>query len=81
MAGRGTDTLDVSAFGGRAAACQSYLYRGRCVRIEGPVQVSRYRGRDGRQKASLDVQASDVKFLRCPVKQKHGVATEADRAA
>ena len=75
------DTLDVSAFGGRAAACQSYLYRGRCVRIEGPVQVSRYRGRDGRQKANLDVQASDVKFLRCPVKQKHGVATEADKAA
>ncbi len=75
------DTLDVSAFGGRAAACQSYLYRGRCIRIEGPVQVSKYRGRDGRQKASLDVQASDVKFLRCPVKQKHGVATEADRAA
>ena len=75
------DTLDVSAFGGRAAACQSYLYRGRCVRIEGPVQVSRYRGRDGRQKASLDVQASDVKFLRCPVRQEHCAATEAARAA
>ena len=38
------DTLDVSAFGGRAAACQSYLYRGRCVRIEGSgagIEVSR----------------------------------------
>ena len=75
------DTLDVSAFGQRAAACQSYLYRGRCVRIEGPVQVSRYRGRDGRQKASLDVQASDVKFLRCPVKQVNGAESEAARAA
>ena len=76
-----TDTLDVSAFGGRAAACQSYLYRGRCVRIEGPVQVSKYRGRDGRQKASLDVRASDVKFLRCPVKQMNGAESEAARAA
>ncbi len=75
------DTLDVSVFGGRAAACQSYLYRGRCVRIEGPVQVSRYRGRDGRQKANLDVQASDVKFLRCPVRQGNGVDYEAARAA
>ena len=75
------DTLDVSAFCERAAACQSYLYRGRCVRIGGPVQMSKYRGRDGRQKASLDVQASDVKFLRCPVKQMKGVATEAARAA
>ena len=71
------DTLDVSAFGGRAAACQSYLYRGRCVRIEGPVQVSKYRGRDGRQKASLDVPASDVKFLRCPVNQANGAESEA----
>ena len=71
------DTLDVSAFGGRAAACQPYLYRGRCVRIEGPVQVSKYRGRDGRQKASLDVRASDVKFLRCPVNQANGAESEA----
>lgn len=77
----GVDTLDVSAFGARAAACQSYLYRGRCVRIEGPVQVSRYRGRDGNQKASLDVQASDVKFLGCPVKQEYGAENEAGKAA
>ena len=76
-----TDTLDVSAFGGRATACQSYLYRGRCVRIEGPVQVSKYRGRDGREKASLDMQASDVKFLRCPVRQTNGAESEAARAA
>lgn len=75
------DTLDVSAFGGRAAACQSYLYRGRCVRIEGPVQLSKYRGRDGRQKASLDVQALDVKFLRCPVKQEYGAESKASKAA
>ena len=75
------DTLDVSAFGERAVACQSYLYRGRCVRIEGPVQVSKYRGRDGRQKASLSVQASDVKFLKCPVKLTNGVSTEVARAA
>ena len=75
------DTLDVSASGGRAAACQSYLYRGRCVRIEGPVQLSKYRGRDGKQKASLEVHASDVKFLRCPLKQTIGAESEAYRAA
>lgn len=76
-----TDTVDVSVFGGKANACQSYLYRGRCVRIEGPVQVSKYRGRDGRQKASLEVQASDVRFLTCRVRQTDGAAVEAAEAA
>ena len=76
-----TDTVDVSVFGGKANACQSYLYRGRCVRIEGPVQVSKYRGRDGRQKASLEVQASDVRFLICRVRQTDGAAVEAAEAA
>ncbi len=76
-----TDTVDVSAFGATAVACQSYLYRGRCVRIEGPVQVSKYRGRDGRQKASLDVQASDVRFLTCRVRQADGAAVGAAEAA
>lgn len=78
---RRTDTVDVSAFGGKADACQSYLYRGRCVRIEGPVQVSRYRGKDGNEKASLDVRASDVKFLTCKVKQGSDASASAARAA
>ena len=76
-----TDTVDVSVFGGKANACQSYLYRGRCVRVEGPVQVSKYRGRDGRQKASLEVQASDVRFLTCRVRQTDGVSAGAAEAA
>ena len=75
------DTVDVSVFGGKANTCQSYLYRGRCVRIEGPVQVSKYRGRDGRQKASLDVQASDVRFLTCRIRQTDGVEVGAAEAA
>lgn len=75
------DTVDVSVFGDKANACQSYLYRGRCVRIEGPVQLSKYRGRDGKQKASLDVQASDVKFLTCRVRQADGAAVGAAEAA
>ena len=76
-----TNTVDVSAFDGKADACQSYLYRGRCVRIEGPVQVSRYRGRDGNEKASLDVQATDVKFLTCKVRQGNDASASAARAA
>ena len=76
-----TDTVDVSVFGGKAKACQSYLYRGRCVRIEGPVQVSKYRGRDGKLKASLDAQATDVKFLTCRVRQVDGEADGAAEAA
>lgn len=76
-----TDTVDVSVFGGKANACQTYLYRGRCVRVEGPVQVSKYRGRDGRQKASLEVQASVVRFLTCRVRQADGAAVGAAEAA
>ena len=76
-----TDTVDVSVFGGKANTCQCNLYRGRCVRIEGPVQVSKYRGRDGWQKASLEVQASDVRFLTCRVRQTDGAAAGATEAA
>ena len=70
-----------SNIGGKTDACQSYLYLGRCVRIEGPVQVSRYRGRDGKEKASLDVQATDVKFLTCKIRQGNDASASAARAA
>ncbi len=76
-----TDTVDVSVFGARAVVCQSHLYRGRCVRVEGSLQVSKYRGRDGKQKASLDVQASDVRFLTCRIRQANGTSAGAAKAA
>ena len=70
-----TDSVDVSAFGSRAVACKAYLYRGRCVTVRGNAHISVYPGRDGKQKASLDVQASDMEFL------EHGVKQVTDAAA
>ena len=57
------DGVGVSVFGASAVACNAYLYRGRRVAVKGDTNISVYLGKDGKQKASLDVRASKVAFL------------------
>ena len=69
-----TDILDVCVFGGTATAANAYLYRGRDINVRGDLRLSRFKGRDGKQKVSVDLQAKKVTFF------NEKAAGEADRA-
>ncbi len=59
-----TTWFRVSAWRRLAETCNQYLTKGQLVMIEGEIQEPRpYQGRDGEWRASLDVTASNVKFL------------------
>ncbi len=54
----------VTAWGKQAETCNTYLAKGRQVMVEGELDEPRaYQGKDGQWRASLDVRASNVRFL------------------
>lgn len=53
----------VAAFGKLASACNSYIYRGRQVQVEGDLRIQEYQDRNGRPQVGLAVKARDVRFL------------------
>ncbi|MHB0856909.1 MAG: single-stranded DNA-binding protein [Anaerolineae bacterium] len=54
----------VSAWGRLAETCNQFLAKGRLVMVEGEVnEPQAFQGRDGEWRASLDVRATNVKFL------------------
>jgi single-strand DNA-binding protein len=59
-----TTWFRVSVWGKQAEACNQYLAKGRTVLVEGEINEPRvYQRRDGEWAASLDVRASNVRFL------------------
>ena len=54
----------VTAWEERGKVCEKYLSKGKKVCVVGPVGVSTYQANDGSTKASLEVTADDVEFLR-----------------
>lgn len=58
-----TTWFRIAVFGRQAEACQQYLSKGSQVYVEGKLSQSEYTDRDGNQRTSLEVRASDVQFL------------------
>ncbi len=58
-----TISATVAAFGKLAAACNSYIYRGRQVEAKGELRVQEYSDRNGNAQVGLAVKAHEVKFL------------------
>ncbi len=63
--GRGEKTtwFRVTAWGRLAEVCNRYLGRGRPVFVEGEIDVSAWKDRDGKPRATLELTAHTVKFL------------------
>lgn len=57
------DFFSVSAWNTLAENCGRYLTKGRKVCVVGSVGISTYKTRDGVDRASLEVMASEVEFL------------------
>lgn len=53
----------VSVWGKQAEACNQYLAKGRMVLIEGKVSARGYADKGGQPAASLELRASNVRFL------------------
>lgn len=58
-----TTWFRVSAWGRQAEICNQYLSKGRLVLVEGTVNASAWKGRDGEPRASLELHAARVVFL------------------
>lgn len=71
--------VDVKVFGHQAEACVNHLAKGRQVAIDGRLDWREWEDKDGNKRQSLDVVASDVKFLGS--RSEPGTAPAADELA
>ncbi len=58
-----TEWFRVSAWNRLAETCNQYLQRGSKIYVEGRLSSRTYTGNDGETRVSLDVNASEVRFL------------------
>jgi len=58
-----TEWFRVSVFGKQAEVCNQYLAKGRKVYVEGRLKSRTYEAPDGQTRISLDINASDVRFI------------------
>lgn len=57
------DFFNVTAWRQLGELCQKYLAKGRRVGVTGSIALHTYVGKDGTNKASLEVTADDIEFL------------------
>jgi single-strand DNA-binding protein len=58
-----TEWFNISVFGRQAETCNQYLSKGRKVFVEGRLKSRTFEGRDGQTRVSIDVTATDVRFI------------------
>lgn len=58
-----TTWFRVSVWGRQAELCNGYLHKGQQVYVEGRLRMEEYTDREGNQRQSLEVNASDVQFI------------------
>jgi single-strand DNA-binding protein len=58
-----TTWFRVTAWGRQAENASKYLSKGRPVYVEGRLRVEEWTDRDGRQRYTLEVHATDIQFL------------------
>lgn len=59
---RGTDFIDITAWGKLANWCQNYLTKGQMVCVSGRIRVSSYTDKNGSKRRSFEIVASDIYF-------------------
>jgi single-strand DNA-binding protein len=75
-----TTWFRVTLWGRQAEVASQYLTRGKAVYIEGRLRVDEYTDRDGKQRHSLEVNATDMQFIG-GVRGEEGGAPQARGAA
>ena len=59
----GADFVRVSAWGGQAESCHTYLAKGKKVAVEGRIRTSRKENEDGSYTNYFEINANRVEFL------------------
>ena len=76
-----TTWFRVTLWGRQAETASQYLTRGRPVYIEGRLRVEEWTDRDGKQRHTLEVHATDMQFIGGGARSDEGAATPAKAAA
>ena len=71
--------LDVECWNKVAENCQQYIKKGSCVYIEGKIRVSKWQGKDGKNRQKFYISADIVRFL--PNGKKQNNENELEKAA
>ena len=61
--GEEPEYFHVTAWGKLGENCAAYLVKGRKALVIGELKLKQYTGRDGQQRASLEVHADEVEFI------------------
>jgi len=77
----GADFVRVSAWGGQAESCHTYLSKGKKVAVEGRIRTSRKENEDGSYTNYFEINANRVEFLSPREDSEQGVQAEAAPAA
>lgn len=64
------DFIRVVVFGKQAENCSTYLVKGRLAGVQGRIQTSSFKGKDGETKYTTEVVADRVEFLEWGDKQQ-----------
>ena len=76
-----TTWFRVTAWGRQAENASKYLSKGRPVYVEGRLRVEEWTDRDGRNRYSLEVNASDIQFLGARAEEASSTVTGTAYAA
>jgi len=76
----GADFVRVSAWGGQAESCHTYLSKGKKVAVEGRIRTSRKENEDGSYTNYFEINANRVEFLSPREDSEQGVQAEAKAA-
>lgn len=60
---RGTDFINIVAFGNRAEVMKKYLTKGSQIAIDGRIQTGSYDGQDGKKVYTTDIIVDNFQFL------------------
>lgn len=69
------DFFRVCAWGQLAEICNKYTAKGRKVAVVGSISLRQYKGQDGKERANMEIMASEVEFL-SPRETQHEERTE-----
>ena len=73
---KSTTWFRCTAWRGLAEVCDKYLKKGMKTAVVGSVSLNTYKGNDGQNRASLEVNADSVEFLSPRDEQRHETADE-----
>jgi single-strand DNA-binding protein len=68
-----TTWFRITAWGKQAETASKYLTMGRSAYIEGRLHVEEWTDRDGKQRYTLEVNASDIQFIDSGEGEKQGI--------